>query len=80
MMLLTAFKTAVLIVPIAGTFKSSNEKTRKRLGYYTLALVALLGLGLITGLNDPTSRAFDGFFILGWVAFTWVAAYMITRE
>ncbi len=83
--LMSAMVFGFLIIPVAGTFKTSPGRARLAMSTYT-GVLAALGLGaLVTvlgaaGPGDRGGGAFFGFFLLGVIASPWIANYMILRH
>lgn len=79
-----ALKTLVMILPVAGIFYSDSPRNRNILLVYTLVLTVVLILSFITSLHpmpfDDTSDQFDLYFWFGWVGYTWLATYLLSRR
>lgn len=87
--LLSAMVFGFLIIPLAGTLKTSSGRSRVAMWTYTGALAAL-GLGGVLSAFASGARegngdgslfgASFGLFLLGVIAAPWVANYMIMRR
>jgi tetratricopeptide (TPR) repeat protein len=74
-----AAKSAALILPIGGSFQATGEGRRSLL-FYTVGLAVVGVLGLYSALNSGEFSGWDFLFILGIVAFSWIASYVIAQE
>ena len=83
--LMAAMVFGFLIIPIAGTLKTSPGRSRRGMWIYT-GVLATLGLASLVTAFRMAARdgegewAFFGLFLLGVVAAPWVANYMIMRR
>jgi hypothetical protein len=84
--LTSAMVFGFLIIPVAGTFKTSPGWSRAAMWIYTGVLGALGLALLVTAFAAPGARrnggewAFVGPFVLGVIAAPWLANYLITRR
>jgi tetratricopeptide (TPR) repeat protein len=79
-LLVAAVGAFAMILPVSGTFQASPGKRRGFLAVYTL-LLALTGASSVslTLLNNPLGGALSSYFLFGWVAFSWIANFVLMR-
>jgi tetratricopeptide (TPR) repeat protein len=75
-----AVASLALIIPIAGVFQASPGKNRAILILWTLALGAVIAGGLCLALTSAPGNMWSLFFVLGLVAYSWVANAIISME
>lgn len=79
--LLATLGCGAMVLPVSGTFKCRPGRGRKILAGYTILLLVMgfttLGL-FLTG--SPHTVIPTGFFLLGWLLFTWIANIFIIRD
>jgi tetratricopeptide (TPR) repeat protein len=75
-----AVEFLALIIPVAGVFQASPGKNRAILILWTLALVAMIAGGLYLALASDPGNPWSLFFLLGLVAYSWVANAIISME
>ncbi len=71
-----------MIVPVSGFSHAQTKRTRLILGAYAASLVCL-GLGWLAAVlaaNEQWANCFLPLFILGWIAYGWVANSLIISE
>ncbi len=81
--LVAAMVFGFLIIPLAGTLKTSHGKPRRSMWIYTgvLAALGLVSLvGAFSAADDTGPGGLFMLFLLGVVAAPWVANYMIMRR
>lgn len=76
-----AIGSAVMVIPVSGTFKSKAGRGRKTLALYTviLAVVGLIGLGLSL-VSSSAAVIPAGIFFFGLILFSFVANFIISRS
>ena len=83
--LFSAMVFGFLVIPLAGTLKTSVGKPRTTMWIYTGVLATLGMASLVTAFRagaeiGASGGAFFGVFLLGVIAAPWVANYMIMRR
>ena len=81
--LVAAMVFGFLIIPVAGTLKTSSAKARRTMWIYTgvLATLGLISLGsAVSAADNKGPGGLFGLFLLGVVAAPWVANYMIMQR
>jgi tetratricopeptide (TPR) repeat protein len=73
-------KMVALILPISGVFEAHLRKYRQILLIYTLALLGLVVWGLVEGAQGSPESVSRVFFVLGFIAYTWVGTIIIPRR
>jgi hypothetical protein len=74
-----ALGALALLLPVFGTFQAPPGKKRRILGLYTILLTVLgaYALGQAISGQDPSGNL-SSIFLLGWIAYTWIANVVIS--
>lgn len=75
-----AAQALAMMVPVSGIFHSNSPQTRKILSIYTVVLAAIIVWGVAAVLAGAPRVDLRNIFIIGWVAYSWVANILIARE
>ena len=82
-LLLGGAAAAAMMIPVAGTFNVEPGRKRMMLALYAVSLagIALAALFIaLTSPEDALSSTLSTFFILGWVAFSWIANFVASSS
>lgn len=72
---------AAMIIPVSGIFNVDRPKSRRFLTGYTILLGGVgVGSFLLALSGSGIAGGFFAMFVLGWVAYSWIANIVISRE
>lgn len=79
-LIIAGLQTGALILPVAGVFSARSPESRQKLMIYTAVLAGLTIWGLLAGLGGAVEPVSSFLYILGFVAYTWIANIIIERK
>jgi hypothetical protein len=78
---IAAVQSLVMMIPVSAIFQARTEENQRLLTGYALGLAGLAIFRLITGLmGSEIEVLFLGLFVLGFLAYTWIANAILFRE